>query len=78
MGITRNFVLSLAKPLFHVDERNIRFEELLAANEVFLTASNKEILPVTLIDGKSIGNGKVGKNTKHLIRLFKEKIDTLK
>lgn len=73
LGITRDFTLKLAKPLYHVEERNIRTEELFSADEVFLTATNKEIVPIVTIDGKKIGDGKVGKNTKTLMRLFREK-----
>ncbi len=69
-GITRQVVLSLAKRKYKVEERPISLKELFAADEVFLTSSFKEVLPVTMIDGKKIGDGKVGNVTRDLMELF--------
>ncbi len=35
-----------------------------------MTGTTKKIMPVTTIDGKPVGNGQVGENTKHLMSLF--------
>jgi D-alanine transaminase len=35
-------------------------EEVLAADEVLLSSATKEILPVTTLDGKPVGNGRPG------------------
>lgn len=72
-GITRNLVIELAKKNgFDIREREIKTGELFSADEVFLTASNKDIVPVVKVDGKKIGNGKVGKMTKELMTIFQE------
>lgn len=71
-GITRNLVLNLAKNDFIVEERDLKIEELPRVSEAFLSATNKDILPVVKIDDKIIGNGKPGKNTKKLIEILKE------
>jgi branched-chain amino acid aminotransferase len=70
-GITRKVVIQLAKKIgYKVVEREVRVPELFSAHEVFLTASNKQIVPVVKVNGKKIGNGKVGKNTRILMEEF--------
>ncbi len=72
-GTTRNFVIELAKKEgFEVEERDVKVEELEEAGEVFLTATNKEILPVSQIDDKGVGEGP-GKVNSLLLKKFKEK-----
>jgi D-alanine transaminase/branched-chain amino acid aminotransferase len=49
-GITKNKVLSIAKPFMKVEEREINISELTIAKEVFITSSTKKVLPVSQID----------------------------
>lgn len=71
IGITRNVAIELAKKnKISVIERNIKVSELLLADEMFLTATNKDIVPVVKIDGKKIGNGQPGKITQKMMQLF--------
>jgi branched-chain amino acid aminotransferase len=73
LGITRKLVISLAKKVgLKVEERNILEKELFSADEIFLTATNKDIVPVVKIDGKKVGRGLVGKKTKLLMGEFKK------
>lgn len=70
-GITRKVVINLAKKLkIPVKEENIFLSQIKNFSEAFITASNKEIMPVVKIDDKIIGKGKVGKITQKLIREF--------
>ena len=71
-GITRQVVLQLSKGAYKVEERPLTIKELYGADEVFLTSSFKEVLPVTQIDGKKVGSGKVGKVTMDLMRKFSD------
>ncbi len=72
LGITRNLVADLAKKNgFKIQEREIKISELFSADEVFLTASNKDIVPIVKVDGKKIADGKVGKATRDLMDIFK-------
>lgn len=71
-GTTRNLVLKLAKKKFKVEEREVVEKEFRQASEVFLTGANKDVVPVVKIDGKKVGDGKVGKNTKIVMELFRE------
>ena len=74
-GITRNLVIKLADKEFEVEERPLKMEELALTSEAFITATNKDIVPVVQIDEKKIGNGKPGKNTKRLMELFWEFVE---
>lgn len=61
-GITRLILLDiLAKDgSIKVEERIVTMTEVSNADEVWITSSSKEIAPVTEMDGKPVGNGKVG------------------
>jgi len=77
-GTTRNFVIGLAKKKFKVEEREIKISELKSADEAFITATNKEIIPVVRIDAQKIGAGKVGENTKILMKMFNDYVSKFK
>jgi branched-chain amino acid aminotransferase len=68
-GITRKKVMELVP---HVQVRDIRFDELLAADEVFITSTTKRVLPITTIGVQVIGNGKPGDHTKTLMAAFEK------
>jgi branched-chain amino acid aminotransferase len=72
LGITRKVVLELAKKEFKIKLRAIKYKELKAVDEAFITASNKEVMPVVQIDGIKVGNGKVGQRTRRIMELFKD------
>ncbi|MCF8091825.1 MAG: aminotransferase class IV, partial [Desulfotignum sp.] len=67
-GITRKVILSIAGNRFQVQERPLLLDELLAADEVFITGTNKGVVPVIQIDDTSIGVGTPGPHTKTLIQ----------
>ena len=70
-GITRSRVLKLAEELgYDVHERDITPYELLNADEVFLTGTMAEIVPVIKIQGVMIADGKPGPVTREIIRSF--------
>jgi branched-chain amino acid aminotransferase len=66
-GITRKVVLSLAKGRFEVSETPISLEKLLTADEVFITGTNKGIVPVVRIDDTPIKDGRPGPRTRALM-----------
>ncbi|MDI1435775.1 aminotransferase class IV [Polyangium sorediatum] len=71
LGTTRNLVLDLAKKAGIVfEERDVAETELASAEEAFLTATNKNIVPVVQVDDLAIGNGKPGVVTRRLMTLF--------
>lgn len=66
-GITRSVIINIAKKLkLRIKEKFVSCRELVKADEVFLTNSLAEVLPVTRIDSKTIGSGLVGPLTKLL------------
>jgi branched-chain amino acid aminotransferase len=66
-GVTRAVIIETAKKLrIRAAERAVPRRELLAADEIFLTNSLAEVLPVTRVDSKKIGSGSVGPVTKLL------------
>jgi len=70
-GITRNSVIQLIKKEhMKLVEKNITVNELLKADEVFMTGTAAEVKSVTKIDKNSIGNGGVGEITKELQKSF--------
>ncbi len=70
-GITRSRILKLAEELgYDVDERDITPYELLSADEIFLTGTMAEVVPVVRIQGVPIGDGKPGPVTKEIIKGF--------
>ncbi len=72
LGITRRTVMDLARQAgFEVVETTFTRHELWNADEAFLTGSAAEIVPVTKVDERVIGNGKPGPVTQELMRLFR-------
>ena len=73
-GITRDAVMELAaqKLKLDVQETLITRHEFFNAEEVFLTGTAAELIPVVKIDGRRIGTGKPGPVTLKLLKLFHE------
>lgn len=63
-GITRRTIIELAGELgLPVAERSISRDDLMDADEVFLTGTTTEVMPVVEVDGSKIGNGLPGPMT---------------
>ena len=61
-GVTRTIVLELTKKEgLSVEERFVSLDDLLRADEIFLTGTTVEVLPVIRVDGKAVGPGGSGK-----------------
>jgi branched-chain amino acid aminotransferase len=66
-GVTRGLVLSMARAEgVDVREAPLRPGDLERADEIFITSTAREILPVTSLDGRAVGSGRVGPVTTHL------------
>lgn len=76
-GITLKAVLSIAEGLgLEIERRVMREEELRMADEVFITSSFKDIVPIVKIDDFIVKNGEVGAVTKKLMAEFAKTINT--
>lgn len=72
-GITRHFVVQLAGELgIPQEQRDIPHQELVRAEEAFLTSTFREVLPVTRIDGRPVGDGRPGWRTRALQDAFQQ------
>ncbi|HID47594.1 MAG TPA: branched-chain-amino-acid transaminase [Methanothermococcus okinawensis] len=70
-GITRDTVIDIARELgYTVLEDRITLHQLYVADEVFITGTAAEIVPVVEIDGRIINEGKIGEITKRLKKEF--------
>ena len=70
-GITRGVVIELAREEgLMVAEPNLTRYDLFNADECFLTGTGAELIPVTKVDGRIIGNGKPGPVTKKLVEQY--------
>jgi branched-chain amino acid aminotransferase len=70
-GITRKAVKEVcAMEGFQVEEHPIALFDVYTAEEVFITGTAAEVVPVVWVDGKIIGDGKPGTVTKHLMAAF--------
>ena len=71
-GITRQFVLSLAKDCgVACEERAFGALELARATEVFLTSTTIGVLPVSRVDGAHVGDGHPGPVTGMLLEAYR-------
>ncbi len=70
-GVTRQTMLDLcARLAIPHEERSLQKHDLYVADECFLTGTGAEVMPVTKIDGRSVGSGSAGTVTKRLIDAF--------
>lgn len=70
-GITRQVLLGLDLPL-PAQIADLSLDALHAAEEVFLTASNKEVVPVVGIDRRPVADGRPGKRTREAMDRFRD------
>ncbi|KAK9082680.1 hypothetical protein Scep_029151 [Stephania cephalantha] len=71
-GITRATVMDLVvKENLVLEERRISLSEFHTADEVWTTGTMGELTPVVMIDGRTIGDGKVGPVTRQVQKAYK-------
>lgn len=73
-GITRRTVFDLcAEAGLPTVAADVSVAALKSADEVFITSTAGGIIPVTMIDGAPVADGKVGAITERLMRLYWQK-----
>ena len=74
-GITRDSAIKLLKSKKNkVVEKNLKINDLLKADEIFMTGTAAEVKSVTRVNRTKIGNGKIGEFTKELQELFMDTV----
>lgn len=74
-GITREMLLRIGREKgLPMMEKEITLERLYSADELFLTGTTVEVLPVVRLNGKPIGSDRPGKITRSLYEAFQEEI----
>lgn len=72
-GITRDAVMRIAEESgIRCVERDIALFDIYSAQEAFLTGSAAEVVPLTMLDSRVIGNGEPGATTKQLMARYRE------
>lgn len=75
-GITRQTIIDIAKKTgYNVKEEVFTRYDVQVADEVFLTGTAVEMITVTRVDGRQIGNGVPGPVFKHLASEFKKVVE---
>ncbi len=74
-GITRQTIIELASAAFDVVECDLTLDDVYGADEVFITASNKEVVPIVQVDDQRIGTGQPGLCTRQVMALFRAETD---
>ena len=71
-GITREFIFEIAAAIaIEAREAVLRDNDLYGADEAFLTSTTREAVPISSVDGRSIGTGKPGPVTLRLLDEFR-------
>ena len=72
-GVTRTQLMALAAQHgVTVRERRLRLADLRRWTECFITSSSRRLMPITVIDGQPVGDGRVGPVTRRLMAIFDE------
>ena len=71
-GITRRLMFELARELGReIKETNLTRYDLFVADELFATGTGAEVVPISEVDGRKIGPGRVGPVTQQFIQAFR-------
>ena len=74
-GITRSSVIKFCKKNnLEIKEQKINVNDLIVAQEVFLTSATGFVLPVIEVDGRRVGNGLIGDRVREIQKIYLEQI----
>ena len=78
-GVTRALVLKLAEAdgRFRCEQRELGLEDLNSADEIWVTSSSKEILPIIELDGTAVGTGKPGDIWQYIFGIYQHYRDSV-
>lgn len=71
-GVTRDLVIEACRRAgLELVEEAVRAEELYTADELFITGTTTEVVPITHLDGRAIGDGDPGTMTARIQELYR-------
>lgn len=74
-GVTRECIIDIANRAgYALFQQSIRADEILSMDELFLTNSLMEVMPVSIVDGSTIGVGHPGPITTDLMAAYKKQV----
>jgi D-amino acid aminotransferase len=73
-GVTRSVVLSLARRLTTVEQRRLTIDELLGADEAFITSTSIEVVPVVRVGRRRVGSARPGELTRELQQRYRRHV----
>lgn len=77
-GVTRGAVLTIARQAgIRVRYKALPLREIPEIDEAFITSSSRGVVPVVQIADQLVRNGKVGKTTKRLMKLYEQQISDI-
>jgi len=77
-GVTRATIIDICNHKdISVEERFYSIDELYDADEVFLTGTTTEVLPIVGVDSNRIGDGRVGQYSKLLYRALRQRAEAI-
>jgi branched-chain amino acid aminotransferase len=77
-GITREYLFEIGSAIgLTFTEAVLRDEDLLKADEAFLTSTTRELVPIVAVDDHTIGSGRPGPVTRSLLDTFRRRADEL-
>lgn len=76
-GTTRDAAVEMVNGVMPVEVRPILIEELRAADEVWLSAATRNVIPVGRIDGRPVGDGKPGPMWRRMNQAFDDVLKKL-
>lgn len=76
-GVTRKNILKFSSEIIETQIFDITLEQLQQADEVFISSTLKEVMPITHLDGKIIGDGKIGPWTQKISDRFQDLVQSV-
>jgi branched-subunit amino acid aminotransferase/4-amino-4-deoxychorismate lyase len=70
LGVTRKHVIASGLGKYMFIEAQVTMDRIFEADEVFISSTTRNIMPVTSIEDRMIGNGKPGYVTQELMEMF--------
>ncbi len=74
-GVTRSTIFDIAAELkLPIREANLTRYDIWVADECFLTGSGAEVIPTVKLDGRTIGDGRPGPQTRRILEAFRRRV----